>query len=141
MQDDTEEKTKEACRFKRDVLSLCSGLSDTSFGYSEGKPCVLLKMNRVKPIFRPSVCPCTSVSCSLTSPARVVSQIIGLMPRGDPHINCMIKVNRPSDGERHTCYLFCSFFFHKFPLISLSFLPFFCLCLISFCMLSLTALG
>lgn len=58
MQDDSEEKTKEACRFKRDVLSLCSGLSDTNFGYSEGKPCVLLKMNRVKPIFRGLVCVC-----------------------------------------------------------------------------------
>lgn len=52
LQEDTEEQTKEACRFNRDLLSLCSGLSDTNFGYSEGKPCVLLKMNRVKPMFR-----------------------------------------------------------------------------------------
>lgn len=58
VQDDTEEQTKEACRFKRDVLSLCSGLSDTNFGYSDGKPCVLLKMNRVKAIFRLSVSAC-----------------------------------------------------------------------------------
>lgn len=47
IQDDTEVMTKKVCRFKRSALSLCSGLSDTSFGYSEGKPCVLLKMNRV----------------------------------------------------------------------------------------------
>lgn len=63
VQDDTEEQMKEACRFKRDVLSLCSGLSDTNFGYSEGKPCVLLKMNRVKAISRPSVPACPGPVC------------------------------------------------------------------------------
>ncbi|KAG8014017.1 Sodium/potassium-transporting ATPase subunit beta-3 [Nibea albiflora] len=46
LQDNTEDMAKKACRFKRSFLSLCSGLSDTNFGYSEGKPCVLLKMNR-----------------------------------------------------------------------------------------------
>ncbi|CAJ1071907.1 sodium/potassium-transporting ATPase subunit beta 3b subunit [Xyrichtys novacula] len=67
MQDDTEDEAKKACRFKRGSLSLCSGLSDTNFGYSEGRPCVLLKMNR----------------------------IIGLKPRGDPYINCTVKRENP----------------------------------------------
>ncbi|XP_038131674.1 sodium/potassium-transporting ATPase subunit beta-3a [Cyprinodon tularosa] len=58
---------RKACPFKRSTLSFCSGLSDTNFGYHEGKPCVLLKMNR----------------------------IIGLKPHGDPYINCTVKKENP----------------------------------------------
>uniref|UniRef100_A0A672L5M6 Sodium/potassium-transporting ATPase subunit beta-3 n=1 Tax=Sinocyclocheilus grahami TaxID=75366 RepID=A0A672L5M6_SINGR len=61
-QDDVVEK--KVCQFKRSVLRQCSGLADSNFGYSEGQPCILVKMNRV----------------------------IGLRPRGDPHINCIAKV-------------------------------------------------
>uniref|UniRef100_A0A673HMB5 Sodium/potassium-transporting ATPase subunit beta n=1 Tax=Sinocyclocheilus rhinocerous TaxID=307959 RepID=A0A673HMB5_9TELE len=45
-QDDVEEK--KVCQFKRSVLRQCSGLADSNFGYSEGQPCILVKMNRVK---------------------------------------------------------------------------------------------
>uniref|UniRef100_A0A672JF63 Sodium/potassium-transporting ATPase subunit beta n=1 Tax=Salarias fasciatus TaxID=181472 RepID=A0A672JF63_SALFA len=70
LQDDSGDMRKKACRFKRASLSVCSGLSDTNFGYHEGKPCVLLKMNRVKPI-------------------------IGLKPIGNPYINCTVKKENP----------------------------------------------
>lgn len=39
---------KKACQFKRSVLQQCSGLRDSSFGYADGKPCVIIKMNRVR---------------------------------------------------------------------------------------------
>ncbi|ROI16099.1 Sodium/potassium-transporting ATPase subunit beta-3 [Anabarilius grahami] len=58
---------KEVCQFKRSVLRQCSGLADSTFGYSEGQPCILVKMNRV----------------------------IGLRPRGDPHITCAAKRETP----------------------------------------------
>ncbi|XP_042369937.1 sodium/potassium-transporting ATPase subunit beta-3-like, partial [Plectropomus leopardus] len=61
VQDD--EPIKKACQFRRSTLRQCSGLPDTSFGYAEGKPCIIVKMNRV----------------------------IGLKPRGDPFISCTAK--------------------------------------------------
>ncbi|TRY97964.1 hypothetical protein DNTS_000293, partial [Danionella cerebrum] len=47
MQDDLEESAeRKACQFNRSSLGACSGLQDRDFGYSKGKPCILVKMNR-----------------------------------------------------------------------------------------------
>lgn len=50
----------EACQFPLTLLEACSGESDPDFGYSQGHPCILVKMNR----------------------------IIGLKPQGKPAIEC-----------------------------------------------------
>ena len=36
-----------ACQFPLALLEACSGVDDPTFGYQEGKPCILVKMNRV----------------------------------------------------------------------------------------------
>ncbi|CAL9694192.1 unnamed protein product [Knipowitschia caucasica] len=38
---------KRSCQFNRTSLEVCSGITDPTFGYSSGQPCVLLKLNRV----------------------------------------------------------------------------------------------
>lgn len=36
-----------SCRFHRAWLENCSGLTDPTYGYKDGKPCVVIKLNRV----------------------------------------------------------------------------------------------
>ncbi|XP_072451600.1 protein ATP1B4 [Chiloscyllium punctatum] len=43
--DESEERL--ACQFNRTTLKNCSGIEDPTFGYSAGKPCIFLKMNRI----------------------------------------------------------------------------------------------
>lgn len=38
---------RKVCRFKLEWLGNCSGISDESYGYKEGKPCIIIKLNRV----------------------------------------------------------------------------------------------
>ncbi|XP_061090197.1 sodium/potassium-transporting ATPase subunit beta-1-like isoform X2 [Conger conger] len=75
---DDSQGSKKACVFRRSWLDKCSGLEDPDFGFSDGRPCLIVKLNRIvnflpKPpanvtiggVFVPDVVP---INCSAKRP-------------------------------------------------------------------------
>ncbi|KAM9384351.1 sodium/potassium-transporting ATPase subunit beta-1a [Pholidichthys leucotaenia] len=45
--DSDKEAKRKACRFDRAWLSSCSGILDPAYGFKEGSPCLVVKLNRI----------------------------------------------------------------------------------------------
>ncbi|XP_023264627.1 sodium/potassium-transporting ATPase subunit beta-1 [Seriola lalandi dorsalis] len=44
---ETDVGQRSACRFSRSLLGICSGITDQTYGFKDGKPCIIVKLNRI----------------------------------------------------------------------------------------------
>ncbi|NXC47127.1 AT1B1 ATPase, partial [Penelope pileata] len=86
---------KKVCKFKREWLENCSGLQDNTFGYKDGKPCILVKLNRIIG-FKPKA----STSSFLAEAAENESLPVEVMGKYNPYlipVHCTPKRDEDMD--------------------------------------------
>ncbi|XP_038617574.1 potassium-transporting ATPase subunit beta [Tachyglossus aculeatus] len=68
--------TKFSCKFTADRLQNCSGVQDRNFGFEDGKPCFIIKMNRIINFLPGTASPprveCTTLDRKESEPLEVV---------------------------------------------------------------------
>ncbi|MGH0163014.1 UNVERIFIED_CONTAM: hypothetical protein FKN15_044156, partial [Acipenser sinensis] len=100
---DVRNNPKRSCQFNRTVLEDCSGLEDQYYGYRNGQPCVLIKLNRVIGM-KPGDGEAPFVTCTGKvnySQPLVAVKFLNLTMNTDINIECRIMArNIKVDNER-----------------------------------------
>ncbi|XP_076867017.1 sodium/potassium-transporting ATPase subunit beta-2b [Brachyhypopomus gauderio] len=76
-------KPRRSCSFRRSSLGDCSGIGNRFYGYNEGKPCVIIKMNRVIGMLPGKNNQAPSVTCiSKTEEPDKLGRVVYFPPNG-----------------------------------------------------------
>uniref|UniRef100_A0A3B4ZG22 Sodium/potassium-transporting ATPase subunit beta n=1 Tax=Stegastes partitus TaxID=144197 RepID=A0A3B4ZG22_9TELE len=114
---DVKNNPKRSCQFNRTILGNCSGLHDRYYGYQDGRPCIIIKLNRqsVKEdsekigelVYYPPngtfnlICPLDVFSQVNYSQPLVAVKFLNITTNEDVNIECKINANNiPIASER-----------------------------------------
>ncbi|KAF3840702.1 hypothetical protein F7725_006564 [Dissostichus mawsoni] len=93
---------KRSCQFNRTILEDCSGINDRYYGYQDGKPCIIIKLNRVIGMLPGKDGQAPFVTCGAKvnySQPLVAVKFLNITTNEDVNIECRINANNIPTGS------------------------------------------